>query len=438
MSDLSADGGLFFLILVHLRDLRLDVLLVGFNGSLKTSDFILDLNLFRLILDDSQFVSEFDDLLLFNSDLFSVGLGVVLMSRSLTSEVVSLFLQVLLLFINSLLGLLTGMSMSLSLLLVRVNISNMSVLVVSVATSVGSDSLILLRFFLSVISLSSNGGVVLVVGSPVHHHVGHLSLEDVDLTLVFLRDLLVSIDLRFDVADFSINDLLFFILGGRRESLLTRLKSFLQVRNLLLVAGKFGGLLSDSLGDRDLLFLVSVLLLLVLGFLLLEDGFLLIMEMLLLDNVGSLDTLRDISESFILSIVGIILGTLNLGVDFSDLVGLIGDLRVSGDLLLGLRLDDVLDGGDLRDKGSQLMLIGLDLTALGGGGDLGIEFLFFLSESGELALVLTDDLLGLLNNLLLALDRLSDFLFLDDSNLLDLGVLLSQLRGILFLLNDLA
>lgn len=422
---------------MHLRDLRLNVLLVGFNGSLKTSDFILDLNLLRLFLDGRELISELDDLLLFNSNLLGVSLGVVLVSRSLASEVVSLLLDVLRLFIDLFLGLLTGMSVSLGLLLVRVDLGDVSVLVVSVATSVRGDSLVLLRLFLGVVSLSSDGRVVLVVHSPVHHHVGHLSLEDVDLTLVLLSNLLVSLDLILDVSDLSLEGLLFLFLGDRRNSLLLRLESILQVADLLLVAGKFSGLLGDSLGDLDLLFLISVLLLLVLGFLNLEDRLLLVMDVLLLDNIGGLDTLSDKSESFILGVVGIILGTFNLGVNLGDLVGLIGDLVSGGDLLLGLRLDDVLDSRDLRDKGSQLMLVGLNLTALGGGGDLGVELLFFLSKRGELALVLADDLLSLLDDLLLAGDGLVDFLFLNDGNLLDLGVLLSQLLSILFLLNDL-
>jgi hypothetical protein len=198
---------------VHFRDLRLNVLLVGFNGSLKTSDFILDLNLLRLFLDGGELISELDDLLLFNSDLLGVGLGVVLVSRSLASEVVSLLLDVLRLFIDLFLGLLTGMSVSLSLLLVRVDLGDVSVLVVSVATSVRGDSLVLLRLFLGVVSLSSDGGVVLVVHSPVHHHVGHLSLEDVDLTLVLLSNLLVSLDLILDVSDLSLEGLLFLFLG---------------------------------------------------------------------------------------------------------------------------------------------------------------------------------------------------------------------------------
>lgn len=206
----------------------------------------------------------------------------------------------------------------------------------------------------------------------------------------------------------------------------------------MLVASKFGGLLSDGLGDGDLLFLVSVLLLLVLGFLNLEDRFLFIVEMLLLDNVGGLNTLRDVGKSFILSIVGIVLRTLNLGVELGDLVSLISDLIVSGDLLLGLRLKDVLDGGDLRDKRGQLMLVGLDLTALSGSSDLGVEFLLLLSKSCELALVLADNFLSFLDNLLLTSDGSVDLLFLDNSNLLDLGVFFSQLLGILFLLNDLA
>lgn len=422
---------------MHLGDLSLDVLLVGFNRSLKTSDFIEDLSPFRLILDGGQLGSKFNDLLLLNGDLLGVGLGVVLMSGSLASEVVSLLLVVLLLLVNSLLGLFTGVSVSLSLLLVRVNLGDVSVLVVSVATSVGGDSLVLLGLFLRVVSLSSDVSVVGIVGSPVHHHVGHLSLEDINLTLVLLRDLLVSLELILDVGDLSVDVGLVLLLGRGRESLLSRLESFLQVRDLFRVAGKFGGLLSDGLGDLDLLLLVSVLLLLVLGFLLLEDVLGLLVDVLLLHNVGSLDTLSDVGKSLFLGVVGFVLGTVNLRVDLGDLVRLVGDLRSSGDLLLGLGLEDVLDRGDLRDKGSQLMLVGLDLRALGSSSDLGVEFLLFGSKIGQLALVLNDDFLGLLDDLLGAGDGLGDFLFLSDGNLMDLSVLFSQLTGILFSLNDL-
>lgn len=219
LSDLGADSGLLFLILVHLGDLSLDVLLVGFNGSLKTSDFIEDLGPFRLILDGGQLGSKLNDLLLFNGDLLGVGLGVVLVSGSLASKVVSLLLVVLLLLVNLLLGLLTGMSMSLSLLLVRVDLGNVSFLVVLMATSVGGDSLELLILFLRVVGLSSDVSVVGVVSSPVHHHVGHLRLEDVDLTLVLIRDFLVSLDLILDVGDLSGDRGLLLLLGGGFESL---------------------------------------------------------------------------------------------------------------------------------------------------------------------------------------------------------------------------
>jgi len=219
LSDLRTDRGLLFLILVHLGDLSLDVLLVGFNGSLKTSDFIEDLGPFRLILDGGQLGPKLNDLMLFNGDLLGVGLRVVLVSRSLASKVVSLLLVVLLLLVNLLLGLLTGMSVSLSLLLVRVDLGDVNILVVFVATSVGGDSLVLLRLFLRVVSLSSDVSVVGIVSSPVHHHVGHLSLEDVNLTLVLISDLLVSIDLILDVGDLPGDGCLLLLLRGALESL---------------------------------------------------------------------------------------------------------------------------------------------------------------------------------------------------------------------------
>lgn len=219
MSDLRTDRGLLFLILVHLGDLSLDVLLVGFNGSLKTSDFIEDLGPFRLILDGGQLGPKLNDLMLFNGDLLGVGLRVVLVSRSLASKVVSLLLVVLLLLVNLLLGLLTGMSVSLSLLLVRVDLGDVNILVVFVATSVGGDSLVLLRLFLRVVGLSSDVSVVGIVSSPVHHHVGHLSLEDVNLTLVLISDLLVSIDLILDVGDLPGDGCLLLLLRGALESL---------------------------------------------------------------------------------------------------------------------------------------------------------------------------------------------------------------------------
>jgi len=199
---------------MHLGDFGLDVVLIGFDGSLKAADFILDLDPFGFLLDGNQLFSKDSDLLLFNGDLFSVGLGVVLMSRSLASKVVALTLEVLLLFVNLNLGLFSGMSMSLSFLLMRIDLSDVNVLMVAMATSVRGNSFILLRFLLRIVSFSLESSVVvMVVIIDIGNGLTAVRIVN-DLTSNFQKIFLISCHLSFEIDDLLIDNSLLLFFGN--------------------------------------------------------------------------------------------------------------------------------------------------------------------------------------------------------------------------------
>lgn len=246
----------------------------------------------------------------------------------------------------------------------------------------------------------------------------------------------VSVNVSLDGVNLLSDGLLVLLFSSTLSGLGT-VESLVEVSNL-------GGAGSESLllgveilGQLDLLFLVLNLLLGVLGLLSLVLVLLLLVHVLLLDNISGFNTLRDVSDGLFLSRSSVILGSLDLGLDLGDLSLRFLNLLSDGGLLGSGGLDGGLDGVDLSGDRGKLSLVALDLGAISGGGNLGVEFLLSGSDVGESVLVIGDLLLNFLDDLLLAGDLLSDLLLLGDGDLFDLGSLLSQFGGSLLNLNDL-
>lgn len=127
-------------------------------------------------------------------------------SRSLASKIVPLTLEVFLLFINLDLRLLSGVSVGLSFLLMRVYLSNVNILMVDMATSVGSNSFIFLRLFLGVVTFSFNSSVVTIVVGKVILNVDNITFFSIDLNLNVLKIFPVFFHLSFEIDDLLINN----------------------------------------------------------------------------------------------------------------------------------------------------------------------------------------------------------------------------------------
>ena len=80
---------------------------------------------------------------------------------------------------------------------------------------------------------------------------------------------------------------------------------------------------------------------------------LLLINLLFVDNVGSLNTLRDIGDSFFFRALGFLFSRLDLTLNLGDHNLGLGDLLLRGDLLLGGLLNNFLGGGDLSSNNSQ-------------------------------------------------------------------------------------
>jgi len=94
---------------------------------------------------------------------------------------------------------------------------------------------------------------------------------------------------------------------------------------------------------------------------------LLLIDLLLVDNIGSFDTLRDIGDSFLLSALSLFFSSLDLALKLSNDGGGVSDLLLRGDLLLGGSLDGLLGGRDLSSDDNQFLSVRLNFTGLSGG-----------------------------------------------------------------------
>jgi len=234
----------------------------------------------------------------------------------------------------------------------------------------------------SIGGLSLNLDVVGIVGSPSGVDGLDGSLDGRDLSGVSFNDLLISGDLRFEASDLLLNGLLLLFLD--------LLKSFGESFNSSFDILKLRGgsslkrfLLIKLLSPSGCLFLILDLLraIFLLGSLLSLD--LLLINLLLVDNVGSLDTLGDVGDGFLLRALGLLLGRLNLALDLSNHNLGLGDLFLGADLLLSGGLDDFLGRRDLSSDDSQFASKRLNIRGLGGSSDLGVDLLLLGSQRGE-------------------------------------------------------
>ena len=166
LSDLGGDDSFLILSNGLLGVFSLDNSLFSLNGSLEARDFILNLSLFSLRLDDDLLFSEFLDLLLSVGDSLGASLDLLLALDSGNSVGSLLSLELSSLTLNSLSGLGDGMSVGQSILFDLNDSVLVRVSVVSSSDSIDGRSLNLSRNLKRVGCLSSHLDVISVVGSP--------------------------------------------------------------------------------------------------------------------------------------------------------------------------------------------------------------------------------------------------------------------------------
>lgn len=223
---------------------------------------------------------------------------------------------------------------------------------VSSADSVDGGSLSLSGDLLGVGGLSSDPDVGGVVGGPGRGDGLESRLDRGDLARVSLDDLFVSGNFSVDTGDFSLDACPLF----RRDFGEPGGKDFQsgpQVGQLRDCSNLEGLLLGQLLGPSGSFFLVSDLLIAIflLGSLLNLD--LLLINLFLVDNVGGLDTFLDVSDGFLLGILGFLNSGLNFARDLSYHNLRFVDLFLRGDLLLSRGLDDVFGRRDLASDNIQ-------------------------------------------------------------------------------------
>ena len=266
----------------------------------------------------------------------------LLLSLDLSNSVIGLLsLELSGLTLNSLPGLGDGVPVGQSILFNLNNSVLVGMSVVSSADSVDGSSLSLSGDLLGVGGLGSDPDVGGVVGGPGRGDGLEGRLNRGDLTRVSLDDLFVSGNFCLDAGDFSLDACPLF----RRdfgESGGKDFQSCPQVGNLRDCSNLKTLLLVQFLSPSGSFFLVSDLLIAIflLGSLLNLD--LLLINLFLVDNVGGLDTFLDVSDGFLLSILGFLNGRLNFARDLGYHDFRFIDLFLGGDLLLSCGLDDVL------------------------------------------------------------------------------------------------
>lgn len=237
LSNFDSDCGLFLLASGKLSGFGLNVALIGFNGSFKTSNLIINLGLLGLILDGALSLLKISDLLLFLGDLSSIGLDVMLMLSSSLSMSVTLSLEILLLSMDNLLGLLSGVSVSESLLLVVVCTTLVRMSVVSATSSVGRSSLSFLLLFLSVQSFSLHSSVRGVIGCIGSSDCGNFGGVGSNVSGILSDVFGVSLNVSLDGRDFLLDSFLLRISGSTKSGLSLR-QSLFKITYFRLVAGK--------------------------------------------------------------------------------------------------------------------------------------------------------------------------------------------------------
>jgi len=238
-----------------------------------------------------------------------------------------------------------------------------SVIMVSSPNSVDTSSLNLSVLLQSVVRGGSDFGVGGPVGLPGGGDGGDRGLVSGNSTFDFSDLLLVLFDFTLDGLDFLFDGFLLFLFD-LFEALLDRLKSRLQVLLLGLVGGELGFLLVDLPRPDGELFLVLGLLVLEFGLLCLEFLFFLFVVVLLLDDVGGLDTFSDVGDSLLLCDLGLFFGILDLGGHLGDHGSRVSNLTRLLNLLLRLSLNNLLGLGDLRGDAGQFLLQGFDVGGL--------------------------------------------------------------------------
>ena len=436
LSDLGGDNSFIIFSLGLLGVLGLDDSLFGLDNSLKTADFFLNLSLLRLGLDDDFLFSELLDLLLSVGHSLGAGLDLLLsldldnsMGSLLSSELSSLTL-------NSLSGLSDSMSMSQSILFDLNDSVLVGVSVVSSSDSVDGGSLGLSGYLQRVGSLSLDFDVVSVVSGPGGVDGLDGRFNGGDLGGVSLDNLFVSGNLRLKARDLLLNGGL-LLLGNFLKSFGESINSGLDVLKLRFSGGHQSFLLAEFLGPFGSLLLVFNFLgaVFLFGFLLCFD--LLLINLLLVDNVGSFDTLGDISDGFLLRALGLLFSRLNLALDLSNHDLRFSDLFLRGNLLLSGSLDDFFSACDLTSNSSQFTSESLNIRSLSRSSNLGVDLLLLGSQfsqsffAGGNCLLITCDDLSFMSDHFFELDSLSG------TNFLNSGGLLSIFCGSFLFLDDL-
>ena len=352
LCDLGGDDGLVILSFCLLVGFGLDDGLFSLDGAFESSNFLLNLSLLGLILNDNLLFSKFLDLLLTLRDNLGGALDLLLRLDLGNSVSGLLSLELSGLTLNSLPGLGDGVPVSQSILFNLNNSVLVGVSVVSSADSVDGGSLSLSGDLLGVGGLSSDPDVGGVVGGPGRGDGLESRLDRGDLARVSLDDLFVSGNFSLDTGDFSLDARPLF----RRDFGEPGGKDFQsgpQVGQLRDCSNLEGLLLAQLLGPSGSFFLVSDLLIAIflLGSLLNLD--LLLINLFLVDNVGGLDTFLDVSDGFLLSILGFLNSGLNFARDLSYHNLRFVDLFLRGDLLLSRGLDDVFGRRDLASDNIQ-------------------------------------------------------------------------------------
>jgi len=166
-----------------------------------------------------------------------------------------------------------------------------------------------------------------------------LSDQSGNISNVFL----ILLDFTLDGLNFSLNNLLLFLLD-LLNSLLENLESRGKVLLLRGVGGDQSLLLINLLSPNSDLFLMLDLLVGELNGHGLVFSFFLFMHVFLLDNVGGLNTLLDVGDSFLLSVGCLSCRVLNLLCHLSDHGGRVSDSVGLFSFLGCLSFDDFLGG----------------------------------------------------------------------------------------------
>lgn len=234
--DLGVDGNIFLFILLKLGVLSLDISLDGFNFSFEVGDFVLDLSLFLLLLGDDSLVLKLRDLMRVLSHSVGVLFDVSLLLDNSVSNKSLLSIVLSGLLTNSLLGLLSGMLVSDGILSNGDSSVLMLMSVISSAHSVDASSLNFLVLLQGVVRSSLSGSVLGIVSLPLFLDLGQGRSVSSNQSGNISNVLLILLDFTLDRLNFSLNNLLLFLLD-----LLNSLLEDLESRGKILLLSGVGG-----------------------------------------------------------------------------------------------------------------------------------------------------------------------------------------------------